>query len=113
MVSLIRQFAGGNRETMHERVKTVKLAGKSKVRLDILGQEYVLRGTESPEYLEMIGNYIAEKTEQIRKNNPYYNPTKVAVLVSLQLADELYKLKEDYEKIVEELRVLDKIHKIG
>ncbi len=98
---------------MDERVKAVKLAEKSKVRVDILGQEYVLRGTDSPEYLEMIGKFIAQKTEQVQKNNAYYNPTKVAVLVALQLADELYKLKEDYEKIVEELRVLDKIHKIG
>jgi cell division protein ZapA len=94
-------------------VKAVKMAEKSKVRVDILGQEYVLRGTDSPEYLEMIGKFIAQKTEQIRKTNAYYNPTKVAVLVALQLADELCKLKEDYEKIVEELRVLDKIHKIG
>ncbi|MGI6684923.1 MAG: cell division protein ZapA [Bacillota bacterium] len=86
---------------------------KSKAKIDILGQEYVLRGTESQDYLEMIGRFVAQRTEQVQKNNPYYNPTKVAVLVSLQLADELHKLKEDYEKIVEELRVLDKIHKIG
>lgn len=86
---------------------------KSKVRIDILGQEYVLRGSETPEYLEMIGRFIAHRTEQIQKNYSFYNPTKVAVLVALQLADELHKLREDYEKIVEELRVLDKIHKIG
>jgi cell division protein ZapA len=101
---------------MYERVKAVAMADKkerSKARIEILGQEYVLKGTEPPEYLEMIGRFVAHRTEQVTKNYPFYNPTKVAVLVSLQLADELHKLKEDYEKIVEELRVLDKIHKIG
>lgn len=91
----------------------MKLADRSKVRVDILGQEYVLKGTESPEYLEMLGKFIAKRMDQTYQNNPVYGPTKVAVLVSLQLADELNKLKEDYEKMVEELRVLDKIHKIG
>ena len=91
----------------------MKLADRSKVRVDILGQEYVLKGTESPEYLEMLGKSVARKMEQAYQSNTIYGPTKVAVLVALQLADELNKLKEDYEKIVEELKVLDKIHKIG
>jgi len=91
----------------------VKLADRTKVRLDILGQEYVLKGAESPEYLEMLGKFVTGKMEQVYHSNPSYGPTRVAVLVSLQIADELNKLKEDYEKIVEELRVLDKIHKIG
>lgn len=91
----------------------MRLADRTKVRIDILGQEYVLKGTESPEYLEMLGKFVAGKMEQAYKSNPIYGPTKVAVLISLQLADELNKLKEDYDKIVEELKVLDKIHKIG
>ncbi len=91
----------------------MKLVDRSKVKVDILGQEYVLKGTESLEYLEMVGKYVEEKMEQVSQNNSSYGPTKVAVLVSLQIADELNKLKDDYDKIVEELRVLDKIHKIG
>lgn len=86
---------------------------KSRARIDILGQEYVLKGTDSPEYLEMVGKSVAEKMEKVNKSNPVYGPAKVAVLVALQLADDYYKLKEDYDKMVEELRVLDKIHKIG
>ncbi|MCR6546823.1 cell division protein ZapA [Dehalobacterium formicoaceticum] len=89
------------------------LKERSKLRIDILGQEYVLKGTDSPEYLKKVGNFVSDKMDQVYKNNPIYGPTKIAVLVSLQIADEYQKLKDDYEKIVEELRVLDKIHKIG
>ena len=89
----------------------MKAVDKSKVRVDILGQEYILKGNDPPEYLEYVGKLIAEKTSTVNRMCPNYNPTKVAVLAALQVADELCKLKEDYEKIVEELRVLDKIHK--
>ncbi|WP_236860171.1 cell division protein ZapA [Candidatus Formimonas warabiya] len=91
----------------------MKLVDKSKAKVEILGQEYVLRGTEPPEYLETLGKSVGKKMEQVYQSNPSYGPTKVAVLASLQLADELCKLREDYDKIMEELRVLDKIHKIG
>lgn len=91
----------------------MKIADGTKVRVDILGQEYVLKGAESPEYLEMLGKLVAGKMDQVYRSNASYGPTRVAVLVSFQIADELNKLKEDYEKIVEELRILDKIHKTG
>ncbi|MGI6678664.1 MAG: cell division protein ZapA [Dehalobacterium sp.] len=89
------------------------LKERSKIRIDILGQEYVLKGTESPDYLKKVGDFVSNKMDQVYKINPIYGPTKIAVLASLQIADEYQKLKDDYEKIVEELRVLDKIHKIG
>ncbi|MGI6712695.1 MAG: cell division protein ZapA [Bacillota bacterium] len=85
----------------------------SKVKVEILGQEYLLKGDDPPEYVEVIARFVAQKMEYVSEKNYLYAPTKVAVLVALQLADELYKLREDYDKIVEELRVLDKIHKVG
>lgn len=90
----------------------MQLKEKSKARVDILGQEYVLKGSDPTEHLEEIGWFIARRTEEIQMKNSSYNPTKIAVLVCLQLADELHKLKEDYEKILEELKVLDKIHQM-
>jgi cell division protein ZapA len=82
-----------------------------RVRIEILGQEYVIKGTDPPEYIEMLAKSVSQKMEQINRQHPSYTQTKVAVLVALQLADELSKIREDYEKIIEELKVLDKIHK--
>jgi cell division protein ZapA len=82
-----------------------------RVRVEIFGQEYVLKGTDPPEYIEMLAKYVSHKMEQINRQHPSYTQTKTAVLVALQLADELSKIREDYEKIIEELKVLDKIHK--
>lgn len=84
-----------------------------KVKVEIMGQEYVLKGSESPEYIEMLASFVSDKMQQVYRHRPSYGPTKVAVLVALQLADDLNKLREDYDKIIEELRVLDKINKTG
>lgn len=87
--------------------------GACKVKVKIMGQEYVLKGKDSSEYIEMLACFVAEKMEEISKRHPSYNPTKVAVLGALQIADEFNKLREDYDKIIEELQMLDKVHKIS
>lgn len=86
---------------------------EAKARVQIMGQEYVIKGNDPPEYMEMLAKFVSEKMEQVNRHRPAYGFGKVAVLVALQLADELSKLRDDYEKMIEELKVLDKIHKNG
>jgi cell division protein ZapA len=64
--------------------------------IKIMGEEYVVRGSDSPEYKQEIAAYLEEVIETISKNNPRLNKCQTAVLAALKIADELQKLRQDY-----------------
>lgn len=77
--------------------------GISKVVVTIFGEEYVVRGTEDPQYIEMLAAYVDRKMQAIAQRNPNLPAAKVAVLAALNLADEQSKLQEDYDALVKTL----------
>lgn len=75
----------------------------SKVAVNIYNEEYVVRGNENPEYIQMLGSYVDRRMRMIGQRNHNLSTTKVAVLTALNLADELNKLQEDYDQLVKAL----------
>lgn len=75
----------------------------NKVTVNIYNEEYVVKGTENPDYIEMLASYVDRRMRMIQQRNPNLSTTKVAVLTSLNLADELNKLQEDYDELVKTL----------
>lgn len=75
----------------------------SRVCVNIFNEEYVVRGDENPEYIEMLASYVDRRMRVYQSRNPNLSPVKVAVLVGLNLADELNKLQEDYDELVKAL----------
>ena len=74
----------------------------TKVSVEIFNEDYT-RGEENPEYIEMLASYVDRRMKMISQRNPNLTTTKVAVLTSLNLADELNKLQEDYDELVKAL----------
>lgn len=75
----------------------------SKVAVNIYNEEYVVRGNENPEYIQMLGSYVDRRMRMIGQRNHNLSTAKVAVLTALNLADELNKLQEDYDQLVKAL----------
>lgn len=75
----------------------------SKAAVNIYNEEYVVRGNENPEYIQMLGSYVDRRMRMIGQRNHNLSTTKVAVLTALNLADELNKLQEDYDQLVKAL----------
>lgn len=75
----------------------------SKATVNIFNEEYVVRGNENPEYMQMLGSYVDRRMRMIGQRNHNLSTTKVAVLTALNLADELNKLQEDYDQLVKAL----------
>jgi len=58
------------------------------------GLDYTLAGNHSEEYMHRVAIYVDRKMEEITKNNPKLSTQMAAVLVALNIADELLRLKD-------------------
>ena len=66
------------------------------------GAPYTLRGDISQERLQQIASLVADKIAHIRAEAPYYSPQRAAVLASLQLAEELLSIQDEYLELLSE-----------
>lgn len=76
------------------------LGEKARVTVKIYGEEYIVKGHARPDYIEDIAAYVDKKMRLIGQKNPHLSISRVAVLAALNIADELNKLKEDYDELV-------------
>jgi len=65
-----------------------------KVRVNILGQTYNIKGDASPDYIMQLADYVNEKVEEVSRNVSGTNSLQVAILVSLNIADEYFQMKK-------------------
>lgn len=76
---------------------------KTRVTVKIYGEEYTLKGYADPKYIEGIASHVDKKMRIIGHKNPHLSLSKVAVLAALHIAEDLYKLQEDYNALSKQL----------
>ncbi len=79
--------------------------------VEIFGERYTLRSGDTPEYLQRVAEYVDTKFRELVKQSPSLVPSKVAVLVSVNIADELFKQSEEVRR--REQETLDRIDSIA
>jgi cell division protein ZapA len=80
-----------------------KNISKNKVLVNIMGQEYVIKGEASPDYIESLATMVHRKMQNIANKNHFMSQSKIAVLVALNMADDLKKAIQAYENLVKEI----------
>lgn len=70
------------------------------VSVDLLGDEYVIRGTDSTEHLTQVAAGVGIRLREEQEANPRLAKLQLAILVSLRLADELAKLQREHEEVL-------------
>jgi cell division protein ZapA len=75
--------------------------GKPKAYVTIFGEPHVVIGSTNPGHIEGLAATVDRKMRLISQRNPRLSTYKVAVLAALNLADELTKLKEEHQTLVE------------
>jgi cell division protein ZapA len=78
-------------------------AGEGVIEVEFFGERYTLRATDSPEYLNRVAEYVNVKFHEVVKESPALTPVKVAVLASLNIADDLLKRDEAKDQAEKEL----------
>ena len=72
----------------------------TRVSARIHGDEYIIRGNAEAQHIEKVAQYVDLKMNQLTLSNRYLPPKKIAVLAAVNVADELFRLQEDYEALI-------------
>jgi len=64
---------------------------KNVVQVQIFGHQYTIRGEANQDYILGVAAYVDRKMREITEKLPVASLSKVAILASLNIADELFK----------------------
>ena len=64
----------------------------SKIKVNIFGRNYAVKGETDPEYIYKLAAYVDEKMEKMSENLGDKNVANVAILTALNIADEYFQL---------------------
>ena len=72
----------------------------NKVTVEILGVKYPLRYSKDSDIndIQEAAKIVDENIRLMTKQNPYLPPDRAAVLTALQIAEQLIRLKKDYNE---------------
>ena len=67
------------------------MAGDNRVAVEIFGRRFELRATETSERVEELARFVDQRMRQLADVSPHVDTAKLAVLVALNIADELFR----------------------
>lgn len=70
---------------------------KNVVQVQIFGHSYTIRGEANQEYIMGVAAYVDRKMLEITEKLPVASLSKVAILASLNIADELFKERAQHQ----------------
>jgi cell division protein ZapA len=76
---------------------------QNRVDVEIYGERYTLIGDASPESMVKMSREVDEKMRLVLQRNTRLSLYKAAILVALNVMEELYNLREEYENLVKML----------
>ena len=75
---------------------------KNMVQVQIFGHSYTIRGEADQAYILSVAAYVDRKMREVTEKLPVESLSKVAILASLNIADELFKERSRREKLDEQ-----------
>ncbi|GMB07396.1 cell division protein ZapA [Thermolongibacillus altinsuensis] len=77
---------------------------KTRVTVDIYGQQYSIVGTESSSHIRLVASIVDDKMREISAKNPTLDTSKLAVLTAVNVVHEYIKLKEEYDRLMQQIK---------
>lgn len=72
----------------------------NRIKVKIYGEDYYVKGAAPEEYIRKVTSYVDEKMQDLAQSHPNINAARIAVLAALNITDELFKLKEEYDEFL-------------
>jgi len=73
--------------------------GKHVVQVQILGHQLPIRGEADPSYILELAEFVDLKMREVTQKMPVAAVSKVAILASLNIADELFKERANKSRV--------------
>ena len=70
-----------------------------RVDVEIFGKVYTVRGDKDPDYVRKVAEFVDRKMREISQVTDTVSTSRIAILASLNIADELMTLLEDAEQL--------------
>jgi cell division protein ZapA len=86
--------------------RKTNIVGLTRVTLNFMGDDYLVTGNESADYIEDLGRFLAERIREISDGlgDVKLSKTQLAVLAALQLVDDYQKVIREHEELLQLLR---------
>lgn len=68
--------------------------------VSIYGEEYQLKGDVPEEVVQALAYHVDNRLRVLASKNPRISLNRLAVLTALNLAEELFRLQEEHERLV-------------
>ena len=68
--------------------------------VEIYGSNFPLK-TDNPEHIMKLAAEVDKKMRQMSRSVKSFDNQKIAALTALQMAEEYYQLKKDYDELLE------------
>ena len=76
---------------------------KNVVQVEIFGHNYTIKGEADHDYISGVAGYVDRKMREVIEKMPVASLSKVAILASLNIADELFKERAQRDRFLREL----------
>ena len=74
------------------------------LKVNILGQDYVVRSSAGQKYLNEVSAYVNQKMEEIKESGiDDSQQLRIAVLAAMNITDELLSYKKEKQKFVDKV----------
>lgn len=73
---------------------------KGSTKVEIYGQEYRISGDADPQYVAQIAKYVDTKMKEVARGTSLGSVSKTAILAALNIAEELFKEKDEKNRIL-------------
>jgi cell division protein ZapA len=70
-----------------------------RVDVEIFGKVYTVRGDKDPDYVRRVAEFVDRKMREISQVTETVSTSRIAILASLNIADELMTLLEESEEL--------------
>jgi len=70
-----------------------------RVDVEIFGKVYTVRGDKDPDYVRRVAEFVDRKMREIEQVTDTVSTSRIAILASLNIADELMTMLEEAEEL--------------